>query len=125
MDEAGRRLVVAAVLRRHVAATLGAGPLAADLDPEGLRRAAAALRPADDGLARAHGLTFAPDYPGAALGTAGGARLVLVCRAAHAGEPAALVVTTLLPGRPPQVTAAPPATPWPDRAREDARGGAD
>lgn len=125
MDEAGRRLIVSAVLRRHVVETLGAGPLAGDLGADGLRRAAAALRPADDGFARAHGVTFVPCYPGAALGTARGARLVLVCRAAHAGEPAALVVTTLVPGRPPQVTAAPAATPWPAGAREDTGCGAD
>lgn len=105
-----RRLIVASVLRLHVASILGTGPVGDDVGG-----AAAALCLVDDTLARRHGLAFEPGYPGVDADTAaagGPARLVLVCRATHRGEPAAVVVTTLIPGRAPQVTAAPPnATP--------------
>lgn len=111
LDPAARRLLVAAVLRLHLAQRLGAGPLPADLDDDGLRAAGARLA-ADADLERRHGLGFDPAYPGASDGVEtvrGGRRLVLTCRATHRGEPAAVVVTTLVPGREPLVSAAPPA----------------
>jgi hypothetical protein len=62
---------------------------------------------------RAHRLRFAPAYPGATAGVQearAGRRLVLACAALDAaGGPEATVFTTLIPGRAPQVTAAPPS----------------
>jgi hypothetical protein len=113
-----RRLVVAAALRLHVARRLGPAPLPADLDAGGLEAVADRLRPdavaGDDTLRRAYGLTFEPGYPGAGPGVeqvrGGRRRLVLECAAWRGGEPAAVVVTTLVPGRAPQVSALPPVT---------------
>ena len=104
LDLPARRLIVASALRLHVARTLGTGPVGDDLPA-----AAARLRPADDGLARTHGLAFAPPYPGGGEveTVRGGTRLVLCCRVTHAGEPAGRVVTVLIPGRPPQVSTLP------------------
>lgn len=107
--------MVAAALRLHLARRLGPDRLPVDLDADGLRAVADRLRPGDDDLlARAYGLTFDPAYPGRDASVEevrGGpvrARLVLVCTAERGGEPAAVVVTTLVPGRAPQVSAAPP-----------------
>lgn len=107
-----RRLVVAAALRLHLARRLGPEALPADLDAAGLLAIADRLRPVDE-LDRSYGLSFDPDYPGAGRveEVRGGRRLVLVCAAARGGEPAAVVVTTLVPGRVPQVSAAPPGLP--------------
>lgn len=106
--------MVAAALRLHLARRLGPAPLPADLDADGLEAVADRLRPesvdGDDTLRRAYGLTFEPGYPGAGPGVEevrGGRRLVLVCAASRGGEPAAVVVTTLVPGRAPQVSAMP------------------
>lgn len=110
LEPAARRLLVAAALRLHLAQRLGPGPLPADLDDDGLRAAGARLI-GDDDLTRRHGLAFAPPYPGTTTGVEavrGGRRLVLTCRATHRGQPAAVVVTTLVPGRTPLVSAAPP-----------------
>ena len=108
LEPAARRLIVAAALRLHVARCLGAGTPCEDLD-ETARR----LRMPGDRLERTSGLVFEPEYPGVTDGprtVRGGQRLVLTCLARHRGEPAADVVTTLVLGRPPQVTAAPLGT---------------
>lgn len=104
VDPDARRLIVASALRLHVARTLGTGPLSTDLHTAGRR-----LRPADDRLARVHGLSFEPTYPGTGEveDVRGGQRLVLTCQAAHRGEAVATVVTTLIGGRSPQVTVMP------------------
>src|SRR3954468_11023146 len=61
---------------------------------------------------RAHRLRFEPPYPGATAGVEelrGARRIVLACTARDAaGAPAAVVFTTLIAGRAPQVGAAPP-----------------
>ena len=60
---------------------------------------------------RAHRLRFDPPFPGVTGGVEelrGARRLVLACTALDAGgAPAAVVFTTLIAGRPPQVSAAP------------------
>ena len=103
LDPAARRLVVASALRLHVARTLGTGPV------DDLLVARARLHAGDDTLSRSHGLTFDPDYPGwgEVEDVSGGARLVLSCHAAHAGEPAGRVVTVLIPGRAASVSTLP------------------
>jgi hypothetical protein len=60
---------------------------------------------------RAHHLRFAPPYPGVTGGVEdlrGARRLVLACTALdREGDTAAVIFTTLISGRPPQVAAAP------------------
>jgi hypothetical protein len=104
VDPHARRLIVAAAVRLHVARRLGAGTPCRNLHD-----AARRLRGADE-LRRTHGVTFDPGYPGATAGirtVEGGERLVLACRAHLRGVPAAVVVTSLIRGRPAQVSAAP------------------
>ena len=117
VEPAARRLVVASALRLHVAQRIGLR-VADAATGDDLLALARALRPADDRLARVHGLTFDPGFPGVTAGpeeVAGGRRLVLACLARHAGEPVATVVTTLIPGREPRVATPPPQTGVPAR----------
>jgi hypothetical protein len=122
LAEQARRLALAAELTHRAARR------AADVPTAGAGRAdatdplvALALRLAgiEAPVARAHRLRFAPPYPGATGGveeTAGGRRLVLACTALDArGRAVAVIFTTLIAGRAPQVAAAPPgATVPPD-----------
>jgi hypothetical protein len=106
VDPHARRLIVAAAVRLHVARRLGASEPCLDL-----RAAAHRLRSVDD-LRQTHALTFDPDYPGVTAGPRTvhrGERIVLACLARHHDVPAAVVITTLIRGRPPQVSAAPVA----------------
>jgi hypothetical protein len=108
VDPGARRLIVAAAVRLHVARRLGPGTPREDLVDTAHR-----LRMPDDHLRCTYGLTFEPDYPGVTAGpqaVRGGHRLVLGCLARHHDEPAATVITTLILGRPPQITAAPADT---------------
>lgn len=130
LDDAAARLLVAAPLRLHVATVLGTGPLASRSSAE-LVTAARRLGFADDGPAHRFGVTFEPRYPGATAGVehrGGGMRLVLGCTALRDGDPVATVLTTLIPGHPPQAVAAPPevAVPahWSELGPETPAGGA-
>jgi hypothetical protein len=108
IDPDARRLIVAAAVRLHVARRLGPDTPCIDLLDTAHR-----LRMPDEHLRCTYGLAFEPDYPGVTSGeqaVRGGRRLVLVCLARHHGEPAATVITTLILGRAPQVTAAPAVT---------------
>jgi hypothetical protein len=115
VDPDAGRLVVASVLRLHVARRLGAGAPCEDLVETAHR-----LRVPGDHFHRTYGITLDPDYPGVTTGVEevrGGRRLVLACLADRHGEPAA-VITTLVLGRPPRVVAAPPGVGLPaDRSR--------
>jgi hypothetical protein len=121
LGEQALRLALSAELTRR------AGRLAAETGgPDDLPALAEALAAIAAPVARAHRLAFDPPYPGVTGGveeTPGGRRLVLACTARHAsgGEPAAVVFTTLIAGRPPQVTAAPPGAPVPPHWRPPAR----
>jgi hypothetical protein len=114
LGEQALRLALAAELT-HRARRAAAG---AETDLVALARA---LRGVAGPVARAHRLEFSPPYPGATGGVEearGGRRLVLACRALDAaGRPAAVVFTTLIEGRAPQVTVAPPAAPIPPHWR--------
>jgi hypothetical protein len=108
LEEHGRRLTLAASLtwraRRCAAQT-------ADEDLAALGRALAAIGPP---VERAHRVRFEPPYPGAGDGVEevrGGRRLLLRCRAlGEDGATEAVVFTTLIDGREPLVSVAPPAT---------------
>jgi hypothetical protein len=106
----GRRLALSAELTRRAARSAGER-LAADLDAAALIAIARELEAIAAPVERAHRLRFAPPYPGVTPGVQdarGGRRLVLACAVESAdGEPEAVVYTTLIAGRAPQVTAAP------------------
>jgi hypothetical protein len=72
---------------------------------------AAARSLADDGsLAERHGVRFEPAFPGATAGVEG-RRIVLACALAEPdGSPIGTAFTTLIAGRPPTVSVAPPGT---------------
>ena len=105
--EQGRRLALAADLTSRARRCARDG----GDDPPALARRLEAIAPA---VERAHRVRFDPPYPGAGGGVEnvrGGRRLVLACRAlGAAGAPEAVVVTTLIEGRAPLVSVAPPAT---------------
>jgi hypothetical protein len=94
---------------RHVGGRIAAGADLAALGRE--------LGPLAVPVERAHRLRFDPPYPGLTGGVEelrGARRLVLACTALDAaGAPAAVVFTTLISGRMPQVAAAPVGAPIP------------
>jgi len=117
------RLALGAELT-HRAARRAGDRVAPDAD---LAALADDLREIAPPVERAHRLRFAPAYPGATGGVEelrGARRLVLACTALDgAGEPAAVVYTTLICGRAIQVTAAPPGAAVPPGARAVQPGG--
>ena len=109
-DEVSRqalRLALGAELT-HRAGRISGGRIAAEADLAGLARDLAELAAP---VERAHRLRFDPPFPGVTGGVEelrGARRIVLACTAFDAGgAPAAVVFTTLITGRPPQVSAAP------------------
>ncbi len=116
-EEQARRLALAAALTGHLRRRLGgripANNTGADLLTLA-RRCGEELRSVE----RMDAIHFEPTYPGATPGpeaTAGGVRLVLACAAFHAdGTPLGVAWTTLIPGRPAQVSIAPAGTPIPE-----------
>jgi hypothetical protein len=111
-----RRLALSAELTRRVARCAGeripAAATAAELVALAGRLAGIAAP-----VERAHRLHFEPAYPGVTGGVEalrGARRLVLACTALDAaGDPEAVVFTTLIAGRAPQVAAAPVGAPIP------------
>ena len=102
------RLALGAELT-HRAARHSGGRIEPDADLAALARG---LIEIGAPVERAHRLRFEPPYPGATAGVEelrGARRIVLACTARDAaGAPAAVVFTTLIAGRAPQVSAAPP-----------------
>jgi hypothetical protein len=107
------RLALGAELT-HRAVRVTGSRIAAGADLAALARALPAIAAP---VERAHRLRFAPAYPGVTGGVEelrGARRLVLACTASDdAGEPAAVLFTTLISGRAPQVAAAPAGAPIP------------
>jgi hypothetical protein len=101
------RLALGAELT-HRAGRLAGARIAAGADLAALARDLAELAAP---VERAHRLRFDPPFPGVTGGVEelrGARRIVLACTAFDAvGAPAAVVFTTLIAGRPPQVSAAP------------------
>jgi hypothetical protein len=110
------RLALSAELTRRAARCIServdAGAAAAELVALAGRLAAIAAP-----VERAHRLRFEPPYPGLTGGVEelrGARRIVLACTAVGAGgAPEAVVFTTLISGRPPQIAAAPVGAPIP------------
>jgi hypothetical protein len=101
------RLALGAELT-HRAGRIAGARIAAGADLAALARELAALAAP---VERAHRLRFDPPFPGVTGGVEelrGARRIVLACTALDAGGArAAVVFTTLIAGRPPQVSAAP------------------
>jgi len=110
LDLETRRLLISATLtaqaRRRLGRRLAAGTSAGELLDLARR-----LNEGATSVERAHHLHFEPPYPGVTAGaqSAGGTyRLLLGCRASDTcGNLLGVVFTTLIPGRPPQVSVAP------------------
>jgi len=102
------RLALGAELTHRAGRHTG-GRIGEDADLTALARD---LREIGAPVERAHRLRFEPPYPGATAGVEelrDGRRIVLACAALDAaGAPATVVFTTLIAGRAPQVSAAPP-----------------
>ena len=99
----GRRLALAAALARHCSARV---PVATDE----LVAAARSFVDADGSLADRQRVRFDPAFPGATAGP-NGKRLVLACVLSELdGSPIGTAFTTLIVGRTPTVSVAPPGT---------------
>lgn len=111
LDLEARRLFTSAALTTHAVRSLE-GRLPAGGEARDLLVLAQRLGAGTDPVRRRYGLSFEPSYPGLTAGpeaVGGGPRLVLACRASDAeGRPLGVVFTTLIPGRLPQVSVAPP-----------------
>lgn len=108
-----RRLFVSAALTAHAARRLR-GRIAPESDAEDLLDLALRLSEEASDFENRYHLSFEPPYPGVTTGVErvrGGIRLLLACRASgDDGAPLGVVFTALIPGRPPQVSVAPPGT---------------
>jgi hypothetical protein len=120
LDIEARRLYLSASLTMQVTRSVG-GRVAADIDARDLLALAQDLVMEMERFEHAHSLSFEPPYPGVTAGVqnvGGGLRLLLACRvSACDGGPLGVVFTTLIPGRPPQVSVAPAGTPIPEEWR--------
>ena len=123
LDLEARRLFVSAALTAHAARSLE-GRLPAEGKARDLLTLAHRLGGGMDPVRQQHGLRFEPPYPGLTAGpevVGGGSRMVLACRAFDAeGRPLGVVFTTLIPGRLPQVSVAPPCAGIPENWRPTA-----
>lgn len=110
LDLETRRLLMSATLTAQARRLLGRR-LAAGSNAEELLDLARKLNEGATPIERAYHLRFEPPYPGVTAGvqSAGGTyRLLLGCRASDMdGNPLGVIFTTLIPGRPPQVSVAP------------------
>ena len=117
LDDQARRLMLASGLTRRAELDLRGQPIPRGAEGEDLLALARRLGALAPRLERAHGVRFDPRYPGVTAGVelvAGGPRLVLACAAVDAGGVrVGVVFTTLIAGRSPQVTVAPPEAPMP------------
>ena len=108
--------MLASGLTRRAELELGGQPIASGAEGHDLLALARRLSALAPRLERAHHLRFDPLYPGVTAGVepiAGGPRLVLACAAVDDDVRLGVVFTTLIAGRSPQVTVAPPEAPIP------------
>jgi hypothetical protein len=112
LDLETRRLYLSAALTTRVSRRMG-GRIAANSNARDLLALARDLDA--EQIGHAYRLSFEPSYPGVTAGVEvvrGGLRLLLACRASDSdGQPLGVIFTTLIPGRPPQVSVAPAGTP--------------
>ena len=117
LDIETRRLYLSAALTTRVLRHIG-GRVATDSDARHLLALARDLSTQTERFEQTHHLYFEPPYPGVTAGVqhvGSGLRLLLACCASDRdGEPFGVVFTTLIPGRPPQVSVAPVGAPIPE-----------
>ena len=105
-----RRLLISAALTAQARRRLGSS-LAANLSVEELLDLACGMSEGTGMIERAYRLHFDPPYPGVTAGpqsVGGTPRLILACSVRdRVGTPIGVVFTTLIAGRPPQVSVAP------------------
>lgn len=108
-----RRLFVSAALTARASRLLG-GRVAGDTQARDLPDLALRLSAGAGHLERVHHLRFEPSFPGVTAGpetVRSGSRLLLACTVFdEEGRPLGIAFTALIPGRPPQVSVAPPGT---------------
>jgi hypothetical protein len=104
LADEGRRLALATAVTRYVIDRLGDV-----VEANGLLTRARSLEEDADELERRHRVRFDPPYPGMVSGSPD--RLLLACSARRTGGGAiGVVFTTLIAGRRPSVSVAPPGT---------------
>lgn len=117
IDHQALRLALGAELT-HRAGRCAGGRVPAEADAGDVRALAARLAEIAPPVERAHGLRFDPAFPGVTGGVEElreARRVLLACTAYDArGEVAAVVFTTVISGRPVQVSAAPAGAPIPE-----------
>ena len=110
LESETRRLVVSGALTAQARRLLGTH-VASDSTAANLLALARRLAGEAEANERRHRLRFEPSYPGLTAGPEvvhGGFRLLLACTASNDdGTPLGVLFTTLIPGRPPQVSVAP------------------
>ena len=117
LDLQRSRLLISAALTAQARRRLGSS-LAANLSVEELLDLACGMSEGAGTIERAYRLRFDPPYPGVTAGpqsVGGTSRLMLACSVRdRVGTPIGVVFTTLIAGRPPQVSVAPAGTSIPE-----------
>ena len=117
LDLERRRLLVSATLTAQARRRLGDNLTAASSAGE-LLDLARSLNEGAGAVERTYRLRFEPVYPGVTAGPqsiGGTSRLLLACNVRdRGGTPVGVVFTTLIAGRPPQVSVAPPGAGIPE-----------
>jgi hypothetical protein len=110
LDLETRRLLISATLTAQARRRLGRS-LAATRSAGELLNLARRLNEGAASVERGYRLRFEPPYPGVTAGPQSAGRthrLLLACKASDAdGNPIGVVFTSLIPGRPPQISVAP------------------
>ena len=108
------RISLTTALMRHTITRLGAAALPARTDPAALTGLARRLVDGAEGVGARVGVSFIPAYPGRTGGAevlGDACRIVVACTASdRAGRDVGVVFTTLISGRPPSVSVAPPGS---------------
>jgi hypothetical protein len=117
LDLERRRLLISAALTAHARRRLG-DSLSEGSSPGELLDLAGRLKEEADLVERSYRLSFDPAYPGFTAGpqiVGRTCRLLLACSVRDRdGTPLGVVFTTLIAGRPPQVSVAPPGAAIPE-----------
>ncbi|HEY6711632.1 MAG TPA: hypothetical protein VI055_05120 [Rubrobacter sp.] len=117
LDLERRRLLISAALTTKARRHLGSS-LAANVSVGELLDLACGVSEGAGTIERAYSLRFDPPYPGVTAGpqsVGGTPRLMLACSVRdRVGTPIGVVFTTLIAGRPPQVSVAPAGTSIPE-----------
>ena len=120
LDLERRRLLISAALTAQARRRLGSS-LAANVSVGELLDLACGVSEGAGTIERAYRLRFDPPYPGVTTGpqsVGGTPRLILACSVRdRVGTPIGVVFTTLIAGRPPQVSVAPAGASIPESWR--------